>query len=84
MSSLLYGWLWISCAEISDVRFRCGQVRIETGAEDADALSEFDARNALYGVFLQHLLATFRENAEVRRDQVFEAHDLCSLCVRKG
>ena len=56
------------CTEISDVRFRCGQVRIETGAEDADALSEFDARNALYGVFLQHLLATFRENAEVRRN----------------
>ena len=53
---------------ISDVQSRCGQVRIETGAEDADALSEFDARNALYGVFLQHLLATFRENAEVRRN----------------
>ena len=35
-------------------------VRMDT---DGD-LSEFDARNALYGVFLQHMLATIREAAE--------------------
>ena len=38
-------------------------VRIETG-EGQSGFSEFDARNALYGVFLQHLLATFRQASE--------------------
>lgn len=36
-------------------------VRMET---DQGEISEFDARNALYGVFLQHMLAMFREAGE--------------------
>jgi NhaP-type Na+/H+ or K+/H+ antiporter len=36
-------------------------VRMDT---DQGELSEFDARNALYGLFFQHMLATFREAAE--------------------
>jgi NhaP-type Na+/H+ or K+/H+ antiporter len=38
-------------------------VRIETG-QGQSGYSEFDARNALYGVFLQHLLAMFRQASE--------------------